>query len=112
MTDQVQVYVPADSAARSVGADGLAQAVLDLAPDVNLRRPGSRGLYWLEPTLEVHTDQGRIGFGPLQPGQVPEVLDPQGKPRLDHPQCLGPLESFELLARQQRLTFSPAVSWY
>jgi len=30
-----------------------------------VQRTSSRGLYWLEPLLEVDSPQGRIGFGPL-----------------------------------------------
>ena len=48
------VYVPGDSAARSVGADDVA-AALAQAADVRLVRNGSRGMLWLEPMIEVAT---------------------------------------------------------
>ena len=63
------VYVPADSSARSVGADEVAAAVLHQAQirgvDVHLVRTGSRGLLWLEPMVEVATDGGRVAYGPV-----------------------------------------------
>ncbi len=104
LTDQSRVYVPADSAARSVGADGVARSVEELG--LPLKRPGSRGLYWLEPLLEVDSEQGRIGFGPLRPEEVHGVVDETGRPNLEHPRCLGPIERFEPLSCQQRLTFA------
>ena len=61
--DQTRVYVPADSTARSLGADAVAAAIE--AADIELVRTGSRGLYWLEPLLEIETAAGRIGFGPV-----------------------------------------------
>ncbi|MEO4014786.1 formate dehydrogenase, partial [Pseudomonas sp. P2663] len=56
-----RLYLSADSLARAVGADEVALAL----QNVDLQRTSSRGLYWLEPLLEVDTPQGRIGFGPL-----------------------------------------------
>ncbi|TAL44488.1 MAG: formate dehydrogenase, partial [Methylovulum sp.] len=54
------IYVPCDSSAVSLGADRVAAAIADQARQrgiaVNLVRNGSRGMYWLEPLLEVATD--------------------------------------------------------
>ncbi len=59
---RVRVFVPCDSAARSVGADDVAVAVLAEAAarglDVELVRNGSRGMFWLEPLVEVETWPG------------------------------------------------------
>ncbi len=53
----VKVYVPRDSAALSVGAEGVARAIAREASsrgiDITLVRNGSRGMFWLEPLLEV-----------------------------------------------------------
>ena len=55
----VRVYVPRDSAALSVGAEGVARAIASEASsrglDVTLVRNGSRGMFWLEPLVEVET---------------------------------------------------------
>ena len=66
----VRVYVPRDSAALSVGAEGVARAIASEASsrglDITLVRNGSRGMFWLEPLVEVETPHGphrlRAGF--------------------------------------------------
>ena len=73
------LYLPCDSLARAVGADEVSTALITQAKELNLplelQRTSSRGLYWLEPLLEVDSPQGRIGFGPLTATDVPSVLD-------------------------------------
>ena len=49
-----RVYVPRDAAALALGADAVA-ALLRQAGDVEVVRTGSRGLFWLEPMIEVAT---------------------------------------------------------
>ncbi|WP_088290655.1 NADH-quinone oxidoreductase subunit NuoF [Kineosporia sp. A_224] len=112
------VYVPRDSAARSVGADGVAarigQAVAD-ADGVTLVRNGSRGLLWLEPLVEVSVDGGpRHAFGPVAPRDVAGLLeaglldaDPAdlSSALAAHPLALGETEQLEWLASQNRITF-------
>ena len=65
----VRVYVPRDSAALSVGAEGLARAIASEASsrglDITLVRNGSRGMFWLEPLVEVETPGGRVAYGPV-----------------------------------------------
>ena len=60
----VKVYVPCDAAAVSVGADAVAKAIADQIASrrlgASLVRNGSRGMFWLEPLVEVETPQGRI----------------------------------------------------
>ncbi|MEP5764297.1 MAG: NADH-ubiquinone oxidoreductase-F iron-sulfur binding region domain-containing protein [Halieaceae bacterium] len=98
-----RVFVPADSTARSLGADDVAQAVAELGQDVELVRNGSRGLYWLEPLLEIETAQGRIGFGPVNDTQIADLFK-DGVPDASHPDCLGLVEELPYLKDQQRLT--------
>ncbi|WP_439817730.1 NADH-ubiquinone oxidoreductase-F iron-sulfur binding region domain-containing protein [Zavarzinia sp. CC-PAN008] len=97
-----RIFVPGDSGARSVGADDVAAAVTAHAPHIPIVRNGSRGLYWLEPLLEIEGEDGRIAFGPVGPEDVPAILA-QGR---THPLCLGPPDLIPFLARQQRLTFA------
>ena len=99
------VFVPADSTARSLGADAVAAAVAAADPTIDLRRTGSRGLYWLEPLLEVATAAGRIGFGPLDAGQAGRLCA-EGAPAADHPHCLGLVEELPALRAQRRLTMA------
>jgi formate dehydrogenase iron-sulfur subunit len=73
------VFVPGDSGARSVGADGVAAEFLAefqrRGIDARIVRTGSRGMYWLEPLVEVQTRDGRIGYGPVRAGDVARLLD-------------------------------------
>ncbi|MGY2284037.1 formate dehydrogenase [Pseudomonas gingeri] len=106
------LYLPADSLARAVGADEVAAALAAQARErhlpLELHRTSSRGLYWLEPLLEIDSPQGRIGFGPLTAADVPSLLDAlQGDPAT-HPLALGPVEELPYLKSQQRLLFARA----
>ena len=61
---KVKVFVPRDSTALSLGANRTAVAIQAEAEkrgiDIELIRNGSRGVFWLEPMVEVETDKGRI----------------------------------------------------
>jgi len=50
-----RLFVPRDAAARAVGADKVAAAILDECKrkglSVEIVRTGSRGLFWLEPLI-------------------------------------------------------------
>ena len=74
-----RVFVPADSAALAVGAGRVAKALDDALAARGLAteivRTGSRGLFWLEPLVEVETPEGRISYGPVTPADVPPLLD-------------------------------------
>ena len=110
MTSVVRVYLPGDSAARSVGADDVTAAVVEGARlrgrDVEVVRNGSRGMFWLEPLVEVVTAQGRVAYGPVQVSDVESLLDAGLLEGGQHPLALGPTEEIDWLARQNRLTFA------
>ncbi|MFC4950658.1 formate dehydrogenase beta subunit [Pseudonocardia sp. GCM10023141] len=96
------VYVPRDSAARSVGADEVA-ALLERA-GADVVRTGSRGMLWLEPLVEVATPAGRVGYGPVAPEAVDGLL---AAGLLDGTAPgLGLVEDLPWMRRQQRLTFA------
>jgi formate dehydrogenase iron-sulfur subunit len=106
----VRVFVPADTSARSLGSDGVAGAIAAEADarsaNVELVRNGSRGIYWLEPLVEVEVDGVRHAYGPVGVADVAALFDAgflQGKP---HPLALGPTQEIPFLARQTRLTFA------
>jgi len=102
-------YLPNDSAAISVGADDVATEILKQAKirdlDVELIRNGSRGMFWLEPLLEVATKVGRVGFGPVSSEDVGEIIDGLAKETIDHKKFLGLVEEIPYLKKQQRITF-------
>jgi formate dehydrogenase iron-sulfur subunit len=106
----VTVYVPRDSAALAVGANEVAAALqaecTRRGVALNLVRNGSRGLFWLEPLVEVATPQGRIAYGPVAPEDVAALLDAGLPAGAAHPLCHGPTEQIPYLARQERLTFA------
>lgn len=106
----ITVYVPRDSAALAVGADGVARRIADEAArrgaDVKLVRNGSRGLFWLEPLVEVATEQGRIAYGPVTPEDVPALFDAGFLTGSAHPLHLGLIEDIPYLQKQERLTFA------
>jgi formate dehydrogenase iron-sulfur subunit len=105
----VTLYVPRDSAAVAVGADELAHA-LQAACDrrgqaVTIVRNSSRGMFWLEPLLEVATPQGRVAYGPASAEDVDGLLNAGLLSGGAHAKCLGPTEAIPFLAKQERLTF-------
>ncbi|MFZ0325646.1 MAG: NADH-quinone oxidoreductase subunit NuoF [Actinomycetes bacterium] len=104
------VFVPRDSAARSVGADEVAAAIqvnADLrGAKIRIVRNGSRGLFWLEPMVEVDTAQGRVAYGPVRPDDVPGLLDAGLLDGGEHPLRLGRPEQLPYLRDQQRLIFA------
>ena len=106
----VRVYVPLDAAARSVGADEVAEAIAREAAARGLSaattRNGTRGMLWLEPLVEVETSSGRIAYGPVAASDVPSLFDAGFLTGGDHPLSLGPTEEIPFFARQDRVTFS------
>jgi formate dehydrogenase iron-sulfur subunit len=105
----VTLYVPRDSAAVSVGADDVVAALLAEAAarhvDVRIVRNGSRGLFWLEPMVEVATPAGRIAYGPVTPNDVPSLFD-AWLSGAEHALLQGATEEIPYLKNQERLTFA------
>ena len=98
-----RIFVPRDAAALAVGADEVAAA---LAGHAEIVRTGSRGLFWLEPMIEVETPEGRIAYGPVEVGDIPALLaDGLLSGTAGHLR-LGIPEQIPFLARQTRLTFA------
>ncbi|MGY3296689.1 formate dehydrogenase iron-sulfur subunit [Pseudomonas sp. TE6288] len=108
----LNLCISCDSLARAVGADQVADAVAREAGQRNLpiriKRTSSRGLYWLEPLVELDTAQGRLGFGPVAPEDVPGLLDALAGDHAGHALALGPVEDIPYLKTQQRLLFARA----
>ena len=105
----IKIYVPRDSSAKAVGADEVAVAIAAEATQqkisVQIIRSSSRGLAWLEPFVEVETSQGRVGYGPIETGDVKRLFDAKfhegGKDQLGH----GLVDEIPYLKNQERLTF-------
>lgn len=106
----IKVYVPCDSTALSLGANKTADAIVTEAKkrglEIELVRNGSRGLFWLEPMVEVATHKGRVAYAPVQPKDVPSLFDADFLTGGAHPLNLGLTEELAWLKKQQRLTFA------
>lgn len=100
----MKIYVPIDSAARSLGADQVAATLAAAAKargiDARIIRTGTRGMIWLEPLVEVEIDGIRHGYGPATPEDAGAILAG------DSPKALGPVEELDWMKRQTRLTFA------
>ena len=106
----VSIYVPRDSAALSLGANEVAEAVVREAAargvEVQLVRNGSRGMLWLETLLEVATDAGRVAYGPVEAEDVASLFDAGLVAGGEHALRLGKTDDLPWLQKQTRLTFS------
>jgi formate dehydrogenase iron-sulfur subunit len=101
----ITLYVPRDSASRSVGADEVAERLAALLPDARIVRNGSRGMLWLEPLVEIDTPDGRVAYGPVLEADLDSLaaaLLADG----EHPLRLGLTGELPWLASQERLTFA------
>ena len=100
----MKIYLPLDAAAKALGADEVALAIMAEASRrgvaVELVRNGSRGMVWLEPLVEVVTDAGRMAFGPVDAGDVAGLF---GDLSL-HPKALGLTDDLPWMRGQTRLT--------
>ena len=105
-----KIFLSRDSAALSVGADEVAQAILEEAArrkqPVTIVRTGSRGLLWLEPMVEVQTERDRIAYGPIDPSDVASLFEADWLCGGQHGLRLGPLEGLPYFANQERLVFA------
>ena len=106
----VRIFIPRDAAALALGAEKVAKAV---AGEIEARgldavtvRNGSRGMFWLEPLVEVETERGRVAYGPVKAADVAGLFDAGLIDGGNHPLCLGLTEEIEFLRQQTRLTFA------
>ena len=106
----MKVFVSLDAGAIAVGAERAAKAIAAEAQKRNLEielvRNGARGMFWLEPLVEVATPAGRIGYGPVASKDVASLFDAgflEGRP---HPLCVGLVEDIPFFKRQTRLVFA------
>lgn len=106
----VRVFVPGDTTAASVGADRVAAAIAAEAArrgnSIELVRNGSRGMFWLEPLVEVAAADGRVAYGPVRPQDVPGLFDSGFLQGGTHPLYLGLTSEIPWLKQQERLTFA------
>jgi formate dehydrogenase iron-sulfur subunit len=107
----ITIYVPRDSAALAVGAERVAERIAQEAAmrgvSFGMVRNGSRGLFWLEPMVEVSTPAGRVAYGPVTIDDVADLFDAGfAEGAQTHPLSLGLTEEIPYLKKQERLTFA------
>ena len=102
--------MPSDTAARSLGADQVAETILAEADvrgrPIEIIRTGSRGLYWLEPMIEVEVGGERQAYGPVTADDAAGLFDADFLRGGDHPKSLGVTGTIPFLAEQSRLTMA------
>jgi formate dehydrogenase iron-sulfur subunit len=106
----ITLFVPRDSSALALGADKIALAIQAEADKrkiaVNIVRNGSRGMFWLEPMVEVATTKGRVAYGPVTVADVGALFDANFHAGGNHALGLGLTEEIPYLKKQERLTFA------
>ncbi len=104
------IYISGDSSAISIGANRTAAAIVKEAAqrgiDITLVRNGSRGMYWLEPLVEVVVNDERVAYGAVNPNDVASLFDADFLNGGQHPLALGATEEIPYFKKQQRLTFA------
>ena len=112
MTSQaIKLFVPRDTSACALGADEVARLLVkhfeESNESVDVIRNGSRGLYWLEPLIEIESESGRVAYGPIKPSDVEEFIAQScWTINTSHPKYLGLTEEIPYLKKQNRITFA------
>jgi len=105
-----RIFVPRDAGALAVGSDDVERAIVAALRcrgiDAEIVRTGSRGLFWLEPMIEVGARGERIAYGPVMASDVEALFDAGFLDGGAHTLRLGGLEEIPFLKRQTRLTFA------
>jgi formate dehydrogenase iron-sulfur subunit len=106
----VKIWVPNDMCSVALGADEVAGALAIEAArkslPIEIVRNGSRGLFTLEPLVEVETAEGRIGYGPVYPEDVPALVAAGLFEGAAHAKRIGRPEAHPFFKGQTRLTFA------
>jgi len=105
-----RIYIPRETTASSLGAELLVDAITTEAKYRNLPieivRNGSRGACFLEPLVEIETASGRVGYGPVQLEDIPELFDADFLMGGKHKLALGNVNELPWFKQQERLTFA------
>ena len=106
----IKIFVPRDAVALALEADTVAAAISAEAAkrgiEIALVRNGSRGMFWLEPLVEVETAAGRVAYGPVTPEDVAALFDAGLADGATHALSHGLTEELPYLKNQERVTFA------
>jgi len=110
MSGVLKIYVSRDATALALGADATAQAIAAEAGKrgvaIELVRNGSRGMFWVEPLVEVATPAGRVAYGPVSATDVAGLFEAGFANAAPHALKLGLTEEIPYFKNQERLTFA------
>lgn len=98
------VYVPRDTASVSVGADEVAAKFQ--AAGFKVIRNGSRGAAWLEPLIEIDTEDGRVGFSCVKPNDVDSLIACDFTQNAPHLLDVGLIKNIKYFKKQTRHIFA------
>ncbi|MEI9991898.1 MAG: NADH-ubiquinone oxidoreductase-F iron-sulfur binding region domain-containing protein [Rhizomicrobium sp.] len=99
----VRARLSHDTASVALGGKAVARALREAG--VEIVPVGSRGLFWLEPFVEVRTASGWQAFGPVAATDVAGILEAV-RNAAPHALSLGRIEDHPFLKAQTRLTFA------
>ncbi|MEO6687947.1 MAG: NADH-ubiquinone oxidoreductase-F iron-sulfur binding region domain-containing protein [Dokdonella sp.] len=106
----MKIFVSGDATAVALGADATVRAIAAEARGrglvADVVRNGSRGMFWLEPLVEVETPAGRIAYGPVAAGDVAGLFDAGLARGAAHALRLGLVDDIGFFRKQERLTFA------
>ncbi|MCH8862928.1 MAG: PD40 domain-containing protein, partial [Proteobacteria bacterium] len=114
--ERISIFVARETSALSLGAEDVVAAIQAEAEtrklDVEIVRPGSRGLTWAEPMVEVDIAGERIAFGPVTPADVAGLFEAGFLEGGEHALSLGPTADIPYLKNQTRLTFNNVMDGF
>ena len=104
----LQLFVSMDSISQKLGSEEVVQSLLQEVDDTAaITRTGSRGLFHLEPMIEVDIDGTRHAFGPVQATDVSSLVKAiTNGSATEHPTALGPTDSLSEMKSQTRFALA------
>jgi formate dehydrogenase iron-sulfur subunit len=106
----IKVFVPIDSASAALGANRVAKEIASQAlarsVDIEIIRNSSRGLFFLEPLIEVEISGQRFAYGPVTVASIASLFEAGFLEGRHHSLSLGEINLLPYLAKQERLTFA------
>ncbi len=110
MSEGLKIFISRDATSLALGADATAAAIaaeaLRRGIAIDIVRTGSRGMFWLEPLVEIATPAGRMAYGPIAAGDAAALFDAGFTTGGAHALKLGVTEEIAFLRQQERLTFA------
>jgi formate dehydrogenase iron-sulfur subunit len=104
------LFVSSDTTSQSLGSNHIVNAIIREARarklEINIVRTGSRGMFWLEPMIEVATSQGRIAYGPLNEIDVASLFAANFLAGNAHPKRIGNAIELPQFKMQTRVSFA------